>query len=390
MKSMLRNPPGFVDQDRPHYVCRLHKALYGLKQEPRAWYQELRRYLLTLGFVNFVADTSLFTYRQHGAIIYVLVYVDDMLITGTNTAYVTIFIHTLAARFSLKDLGEMSYCLGLEATRTSKGLHLMQKRYIIDLLAKTNMLNSQPVSNPMSPTPALTLNSGTPHHNPTEYRTVLGSLQYLSFTRPDIAYAVNRLSQFMHAPTDLHWQAAKRILRYLAETSSHGIFIRADTPLTLHAYSDVDWSRNLDNCVSTNAYILYLGGNPISWSSKKQRSVSLSSTEAEYRVVANTASEVSWVCSLLTKLGISLPAPPVIYCDNVSATYLSANPVFHSRMKHVAIDFHFVREYVQSDALRVTHVSTHDQLADALTKLLPRPQFVNCLSKIGVTETPPS
>lgn len=282
----------------------------------------------------------------------------------------------------------MSYFLGIEATRTSKGLHLMQKWYILDLLAKTNMLETRPVTTPMAPAPKLSLTSGTPLEAPSEYRAVLGSLQYLSFTRPDIAYAVNRLAQFMHRPTDVHWQATKCILRYLAGTASHGIFLRSDTPLVLHAYSDADWARDMEDCVSTNAYILYLGSNPISWSSKKQRGVAQSSTEAEYRAVANTASELRWVCSLFTELGIPLPTPPVIYCDNVGATYLSANPVFHSRMKHIALDLHFVRDHVQAGALRVTHVSTHDQLADALTKPLPRLRFTELMSKIGVAQAP--
>lgn len=386
----VTQPPGFVDQDRPHYVCRLRKALYGLKQAPRAWYMELRKYLLTLGFQNSTADTSLFTFRCGSEFIYVLVYVDDMLITGSNNALIDKFVTTIASRFSLKDLGELRYFLGIEVTRTSKGLHLMQRKYVIDLLTRTKMLDARPVATPMAPTPKLSLRSGSPMPNPTEYRAVLGSLQYLSFTRPDIAYAVNRLSQFMHQPTDLHWQAVKRILRYLAGTPAHGILIRANTPMTLHAYTDADWAGDRDDYCSTNAYVVYLGGNPISWSSKKQGSVARSSTEAEYRAVANTASELRWVCSLMTDLGISIPTVPVIYCDNVGATYLAANPIFHSRMKHVALDYHFVRGNVQSGALRVSHISTKDQLADALTKPLPRPRFIELFDKIGVTIVPPS
>lgn len=160
--------------------------------------------------------------------------------------------------------------------------------------------------------------------------------------------------------------------------------------MSLHAYSDADWGGNTDDYISTNAYVIYVGRNPISWSSKKQRGVARSYTEAEYRVVANTASEVLWLCSLLTELGITVTAPPVIYCDNVGATYLSANPVFHSRMKHIALDYHFIRQQVQAGILRVSHVSTHDQLADALTKPLPRTHFQGACSKIGVTRVPPS
>lgn len=147
----------------------------------------------------------------------------------------------------------------------------------------------------------------------------------------------------MHRPTDQHWQAAKRILRYLAGTTTHGVFFSAKNPLSLHAFSDADWAGDSHDYISTNAYIVYLGRNPISWSAKKQNGVARSSTEADYRSVANTSSEIRWICNLLTELGITLPLAPVIYCDNVGATFLCANPVFHSRMKHIAIDYHFIR-----------------------------------------------
>lgn len=242
----------------------------------------------------------------------------------------------------------------------------------------------------MQVTPKLTLNSGYALLDPTEYRMVIGSLQYLSFTRPDISYAVNKLSQFMHRPTMDHWQAAKRVLRYLVGTPTHGIFLSSSNTLDLHAYSDADWAGDSDDFVSTNAYVIYLGRHPISWSSKKQKGVARSSTEAEYRSVANTVSEIRWVTSLLTELGISLPSMPVTYCDNIGATYLCANPVFHSRMKHVGLDYHFVRNQVQSKSLRVAHISTKNQLADALTKPLSGPRFQDLHNKIGVSSGPPS
>lgn len=299
-------------------------------------------------------------------------------------------LRCFAERFSIKDPVDLHYFLGIEATRTKHGLHLMQRKYIMDLLAKNNMLDTKPVSTPLPSTHKLTLHGGDKLDDVTQYRSVVGSLQYLAFTRPDISYAVNRLSQFMHQPTIDHWQAAKRVLRYLAGTITHGIFLHADSPLTLHAFSDADWAGDTDDYVSTNAYIIYLGKNLISWSSKKQKGVARSSTEAEYRSVANTASEVRWLCSLLTELGITLRAVPTIYCDNVGATYLCANPVFHSRMKHLALDYHFIRNQVQAGILRVSHVSTRDQLADTLTKPLARQQFQHATSMIGVTRVPPS
>ncbi|KAG7572644.1 Reverse transcriptase RNA-dependent DNA polymerase [Arabidopsis suecica] len=386
----MSQPPGFVDADRPDHVCRLRKAIYGLKQAPRAWYLELRNFLVQIGFVNSLSDASLFVYCQGKFQLYVLVYVDDIIVTGNNQDAITSIISALGKRFSLKDQGDINYFLGIEVTRTSKGIHLMQRKYISDLLTKTNMLEAKPVSTPMQAYPKLTLNSGSALDDASEFRMIVGSLQYLAFTRPDISYAVNRLSQFMHRPTEEHWLAAKRILRYLAGTMTHGIFLSSSNTPSLHAFSNADWAGDSDDYVSTNAYVIYLGNQAVSWSSKKQNGVSRSSTESEYRAIANTAAEVRWICNLLTELHIPIPRAPVIYCDNVGATYLSAIPVFHSRMKHIALDYHFVRGQVQTGSLRVTHVSSKDQLADALTKPLPRGPFQIACSKIGVTKVPPS
>ena len=249
------------------------------------------------------------------------------------------------------------------------------------------MQDAKPVATPMATTPKHTI-AGPKHSDQTEYRTLVGRLQYLSFTRPDIAYAVNKLSQFMHFPTTDHWQAAKRVLRYLAGTSTYGLFYSNSNLLTLHAFSDADWAGDSDDYVSTNAYIVYLGKHAISWSAKKQNGIARSSTEAEYRSVANTASELNWVGYLLQELGIHQHKPPTIYCDNIGTTYLCANPVFHSRIKHLALDYHFIRNQVQASKLRVTHVSTKDQLADGLTKPLSRQRFILLRDKIGVTKGP--
>ena len=172
----VSQPPGFVDQDRPHHVCHLRKAFYGLKQAPRAWYEELKHTLLAAGFRNSVADTSLFVYTHGGHQVFILVYVDDVVVTGSSHALVDQFIHLLATRFSIKDLGNLSYFLGIEVTRTSSGLHLMQRKYIQDLLTKTKLLDSKPVFTPLASHPKLTLASGTMLSNPTDYRMVVCSL----------------------------------------------------------------------------------------------------------------------------------------------------------------------------------------------------------------------
>ena len=204
------------------------------------------------------------------------------------------------------------------------------------------MEGAKPVSTQMSTTNKLTLVSGQPLKNPTEYRKLVGGLQYLLFTRLDVAFLVNRLSQFMHTPTDAHWEAAKRILRYLVGTQTRGIYFHASNELRLHGFSDADWAGDSHDYLSTGAFIIYLGQNPVSWFSRKQSGIARSSTEAEYRTVANASAEIRWICNILTELGIPVLAPPVIYCDKLGATFLCANPRFHSRMKHVALDYHFI------------------------------------------------
>lgn len=279
----------------------------------------------------------------------------------------------------------MSYFLGVEVLSHPSGLLLSQRRYIDDLLARTKMTDAKPVATPMPTTPSLTLLVSTTLSDPSEYRTVIGSLQYLSMTRPDIAYAVNKLSQFMHRPTTEHWNAAKCIIRYLFGTIDQGLLLHRQSSLALHSFSDADWAGDKDDYTSTGAYIVYLGQIPISWSSKKQRTVARSSTEAKYRSVAATAAELSWLTSVLGELGFPSSQKPVIYCDNVGATNLCSNPIFHSHMKHVDLDYHFIREQVQNGALRVTHVSSTDQLADALSKALPRQRFQQLMIKIGLS-----
>ncbi|KAJ9566804.1 hypothetical protein OSB04_002770 [Centaurea solstitialis] len=385
-------PPGYVDPKNPSYVCKLSKALYGLKQAPRVWYQELRNFLLQSGFKNSIADSSLFILQTPESTIYLLVYVDDIIITGNSDTHLHTFITNLATRFSLKDLGALSYFLGVEVRPYSHGLFLTQQKYICDLLCRSKMDAAKRVATPLATHPPLTL-ACTALNDPTEYRALVGSLQYLSFTRPDIAYSVNKLYQYMHRPTTDHWQALKRLLRYLRGTLNHGLVLYRDSPQQLHAFSDADlsdadWARDTDDYISTTGYIVYLGRNPISWSSKKQRTCARSSIEAEYRVVATTTAEILWLCNLFMELGLSSSKQPVIYCDNAGTTYVSANPVFHSKMKHLGLDYHFVWENVQTGDLRVAYISNTQQLANILTKPLPRSSFNSIISKIGLFPWP--
>lgn len=312
----MQQPPGFVDKDRPDYVCKLKKPIYGLKQAPRSWYNELKWFLLDSGFHNSLADASLFFHNQ-GVTMYLLVYVDDIIITRSSPTAVRDFIDLISKRFALKDLGDLSYFLGIEVTRSSSGVVLSQRKYFSDLLHLTRMAGAKPTATPLCSTLPLTLEDGTPLYDNSEYKTVVGGLKYMSLTRPDISFAVSKLSQFMHKPTTTHWKAVKRVLCYLAGTITTGFVFKRSNSLSLHAYSDADWTGNRDDYTSTGAYIVFIGQHHVLWSAKKQTSVVRSSTETEYRYVANISAEVHWVASLLFEIGIPPPVTPVIYCDNI-------------------------------------------------------------------------
>jgi hypothetical protein len=347
----MQQPPGFKNLSKSYYVCRLNKALYGLKQAPRAWYTALKFVILQLGFQNSKADSSLFIYKNNSTICYLLVYVDDLVITENAPSFVHSVIQQLGALFSLKDMGSLHYFLGIEVIPTPVSLLLSQHQYVRALLATTSMSGAKNVSTPLSSTQSLQLDDGTAAVDSSHFRRIIGSLQYLTLTRPDISFAVNKLYQFMHRPTITHWTVAKRLLRYLKHTICHGLQLRKTGNTALRTYSDADWADNIDDRTSTSAYISFLGSNPISWSSKKQRAVARSLTEAEYRALATAASETVWLSTLLTELGVPAPHCPQLLCDNLGATYLSFNPVNHSRMKHIQIDLYFVRDLVQKGSL---------------------------------------
>ena len=384
----MAQPPGFIHPSYPHHVCKLQKALYGLKQAPRAWFSRLSNKLFELGFMGSKSDSSLFIYKSTNLIIYVLLYVDDIIVTGSDSHAIHRLINYLQLDFAIKDLGPLHFFLGIEAVLVPNGLFLTQRRYIMDLLSCTKMTHAKPISSPMSSAHALFAFHGDSLPDPTESRSTVGALQYLSLTRPDISFAVNKVCQFMHRPTNIHWQAVKCILRYLKHTISHGLLFTKSTSSLLEAYSDADWAGCPDDRKSTGGYCVFLGSNLISWSSHKQPTVSRSSTESEYHSLATTTAELLWLQSLLRELGFFLPRPPVLWCDNIGATYLTANPAFHARTKHIEIDFHFVRDRVATRCLTVRYHSTKDQVANIFTKPLISHRFELLHDKLNVHSTP--
>ncbi|KAI5336291.1 hypothetical protein L3X38_015558 [Prunus dulcis] len=242
---------------------------------------------------------------------------------GSNAKLVQTVIDDLGAVFEMKDMGRLTYFLGLQVSYNSTGdIFVHQHKYAKDLLQKAGLSNCRACPTPCKPHNQVLMSEGEPLHDPTFYRSIVGALQYLTFTRPDLSYAVNTVCQCMTAPTEIHFHL-----------------------------SDVDWTGDLNTRRSTTGFVLLLGHNPISWQSKKQGSASRNSTEAEYRALANTAADLAWIRQVLPDLKVCLPLPPTIICDNLSTLALSSNPVFHSRIKHLDIDFHFVRERVQRNDL---------------------------------------
>jgi histone deacetylase 1/2 len=361
----------YIDKSHPNFVCKLDKALYGLKQAPRAWYARLSAKLVALGFTSSKVDTSLFYLNKHGVTVFMLVYVDDVIVVSSNPNATTGLLHSLRQDFALKDLGDLHYFLGIEVNKVASGLVLTEDKYASDLLKKVNMSGCKPVSTPLSTSEKLSAFEGTRSGpvDATRYRSIVGPLQYLTLTRPDIAFLVNKVCQFLHAPTDIHWAAIKRILRYLRGDTKLGLEIRKSNSMMVSGFSDADWAGSIDDRRSTSGFAIFLGANLVSWSARKQATVSRSSTEAAFKAVANATTEIMWI-QTLKEIGMPSPRLARIWCDNMGAKYLSSNPVFHARTKHVEVDFHFVRERVLSNQLQIDFVPTGDQVADGFTKAL--------------------
>ena len=222
--------------------------------------------------------------------------------------------------------------------------------------------------------------------DPSHYRSLVGKLNFLSNTRPDLSFAVQTLSQFLHYPRQPHMHALTHVLRYIAGTIGQGIFLQGGADLHLTAFSDADWAACPNSRRSVTGYLLLLGKSPISWKSKKQTVVSRSYSESEYRAMASAASEVTWMVNLLQELGVSNLAPVTLNCDNQSAIHIAKNPVHHERTKHIEIDVHFTRDKVLDGLLHLAYMPTEDQLADLFTKTLPSPRFRMLLSKLGLVD----
>ncbi|KAD5508818.1 hypothetical protein E3N88_16521 [Mikania micrantha] len=319
----LQQPPGFVDPQKPDHVCLLHKSLYGLKQAPRAWFQRLSSTLSHLGFRGSKIDPSLFIFSKGRTLLYMLVYVDDIILTGNNSADIDKVVRSLSNTFALQDLGNLSYFL--------------------DLLRQAGLSQAKPVPSPMATSTTLTLGDNPPFENPHQYRQMVGAL---------------------HQTDPLYLQGDINFGLLLHHDS--GSMLHAYTDVSLTAYSDSDWAVCPDDQKSTWGFAIYLGKNLVSWAARKQKTVSWPSTESEYKALGDTVAELTWLETLLRELCFPVKQAPTLWCDNLGATYLSANPVFHARTKHVEVDFHFVRERVAQKKLTAQFISTQELQSDLI------------------------
>ncbi|GKV44791.1 hypothetical protein SLEP1_g51949 [Rubroshorea leprosula] len=358
----MKQPPGFEDPNHLGYVCKLNKSIYGLKQAPRAWFDTFTLHLLKLGFHCSQADSSLFVLHNGQDTALLLLYVNGIVLTTSSSSLLQHIIENLSTKFALKDLGFLSYFLGIEVTLFSGGIFLSQAKYAKDILTRATMVEASMIATPM-----VVKEPHTPRDE-------------------DLVDA----QEYRKIPTFAHLHQVKRILRYIKGTLHHVLNFYSSSTLSLTGFCDADWAGCTITRRSTTGFCIFLGANCISWSSKKQSTIARSTAEAEYRALATTTAELVWITYLLRDIGLSLLNPPQVFSDNISALHMSINPVFHAQTKHIELAYHFVREKVALGSLVTRYVPSMDQIADIFTKPLPRTHFQFLRFKLGLVVSPQS
>ena len=388
----MRQPEGFVQPGKAHMVCKLQKALYGLKQAGRAWYEKIDVALLDYHFMRLESDHCIYVFQSPSVMMFVVLYVDDLVIFSNNLSSLKDFKKHLATLFEMTDLGEAHYVLGIQITRvrSARSLSISQHEYIKTIVDRFGMSESNPCDTPLSisdpfskaDSPVTAADIDAMKAKP--YKSAVGSIMYAMLgTRPDIAYAITALSQFNSNPGEKHWKGVKRLLRYLRATIDYKItYGGPQQKAAMIAYCDSDWGQNHDDRRSVTGYVFLLCGAAVSWQAKKQPTVALSTVEAEYMAATEAAREAIWWRSFLAELGLSLPSPSAILSDSQGAIALAKNPAHHSRTKHIDIKHHFVREQVAAGVVVMNHIPTEQMAADILTKPLSRERHLKLASML--------
>ena len=380
-EDVYMTPPPGMDISEG-YCLKLLKSLYGLKQAPRNWNKNIVEHIKSLGFKQCVLDNCLFVKRVGREIYLISLYVDDILVAGSNLVEVENIKRQFTERYEMKDLGELNYYLGMKITRTEESIKLDQSGYIREIVEKYGYLLSgkegRTYNTPMERDLKLRKSEARSMTDKQReyvekfpYQNIVGALLYLAInTRPDIAYAVGVLARFNTRPIYRACKALVRLLLYLKSTPTVGIKFKG-SDLNLFAYSDADWAGDLDTRRSTTGYVVYAAGGPIAWQSKLQTTVAASTMEAEYMAAFGAIQELIWLKGVLGEIGIHLVDPITLNMDAKSAIALAKNPMHHKRSKHIDIKYHWLREHTyENGTINLEHCITEDMVADLMTKAL--------------------
>ncbi|GKB28168.1 retrovirus-related pol polyprotein from transposon TNT 1-94 [Tanacetum coccineum] len=346
----VEQPQGYEVAGKEHMVYKLHKALYGLKQAPRAWFSRIEAYFTQEGFESSISEQTLFIKRIRGKILIVSIYVDDLLFTGDDDEL----------------------------------LYEFKQKYAAKVIERFGMQNFNSVCSPIVPGQKIGRDEAGVKVDSTLYKQMVGSLMYLTATRPDLMYVVCLISRFMANPTQLHFAVVKRIMRYLKGTMEYGIWYKNEGRTGVVGYTDSDYAGDIDDSKSTSGYVFLMGGGAVAWSSRKQPIVTLSTTEAEYIAAATCACQAIWMRRVLKEIGYDQGGEMVLLCDNTSTIKLSKNAVLHGRSKHIRVRYHFLRDLVKEGVIKLVYCHTEEQLADIMTKPLKMVTFQRIREAFGM------
>ncbi|GJY63961.1 putative ribonuclease H-like domain-containing protein [Tanacetum coccineum] len=379
----VTQPKGFEDPYFPKHVYRVVKALYGLHQAPRAWYARLSAFLLQHNYRRGTIDKTLFIKKDSRDIILVQVYVDDIIFGSTNKAWSEEFEVLMKGEFEMSAMGEMTFFLGLQVKQLPDGIFISQDKYVTDMLTKFDMESVRTATTPYEAAMTKLKDQTDPPVNVHLYRSMIGSLMYLTASRPDIMFAVSACSRHQVTPLTSHLNAVKKIFKYLKGQPKLGLWYPKDSPFQLEAYSDSDYAGSHGDRKSTTGGCQFLGRRLISWQCKKQTIVATSSTEAEYVAAASCCAQVLWIQNQLLDYGFNFMNTK-IFIDNQSTICIVKNPVFHQRTKHIEIRHHFIRDANEKNLIQVLKIHTDDNVADLLTKAFDGPRFEYLVVHIGM------
>lgn len=378
-------PEGFRNKSTLKKVCRLKQSLYGLKQSPHTYFEKINGFLLEQGSLHTEADFSLFYITITNGIIILILYVDDLLVTRSDNAGIQNLKQSLMQSFEMTDLGNVRYYLGIEFLRSNIGIFLSQKTYALHILEEFDMSSCTPAALPMTECLHLGAEENSPRVDGKRFQRLVGMLIYLVNTKPEILYIKSVLSRFMHDPRLLHLEAANQVLPYIKGALNCGIMYRKDHNTSMIGYTDADWGNSKTDKKSIIDWIFKLAAGPISWFSKKQHTVAVSSTDAKTKALTDGIKEAIWLQTLSAKIQGASPNPIPLFCDNQSMLKAAKNPIYHEQLKHIELWLHFIKENVVAGTVETLCIQTCDQIADIFTKPLGKQQFVKLTEGMGIT-----